>query len=191
MQSNQKDMESIKSITIKAMGVRRMLLMPAATVSVFETFLKDNMHSEVVVVNTNLGMEVYYYAENNYGAFIKETALLYLIKHADTNQLVFQNHLNREEVYQSFCQALMTFAQYPQIFLAYTKKFIHLKEQHKSSKKVIPILNGFFKEVLKTLEMTGRMPHYKKIKNKFQKSDPNKKIIKDLISEILLKQHSN
>ena len=163
-------------------------------VAVFESFLKESIGNEVLVINTNIGMEVYYFSNNDYSTFIRESILLYTLTQIDHKRLQFKNNQNREEVYQSFCQALITFSQYPQIFLAYTKKFIHLKEKNKSSRFVIPILNSFFEEVLKVLSKTGKIPHYEKIKkakNKPHKSDLDKSIIENLISEILLKKHSN
>ncbi len=163
-------------------------------VAIFESFLKESIGNEVLVINTNIGMEVYYFSNNDYSTFIRESILLYTLTQIDHKKLKFKNNQNREEVYQSFCQALITFSQYPQIFLAYAKKFIHLKEKNKSSTFVIPILNSFFEEVLKVLLKTGKIPHYEKIKkakNKAQKPDFDKSIIENLISEILLKKHSN
>lgn len=192
--NNNKEIESIKSVNIIGLGVNRRLLMSSSMVTVFESFLKENIGQEVLVVNTNIGMEVYYYSKNDYSVFIKESVLLYVLTQINREKLKFKNNLNKIEVYKSFCEALLTFSQYPQTFLAYTKKFIHLREKHESSRFVIPILNGFFEEVLMVIEKTGKMPHYKKIqhaKNKSQKSGPDKIIIKNLISEILLKRHSN
>ena len=184
----------IKSVNIRVKGINRRLLMPSSKVGIFESFLLENIGNEVIVVNTNIGMEVYYYSEENYSDFIKETILLYTINRVDTNKLIFRNNLSWEEVYHSFCEALMTFAQYPQLFLAYTKKFIRIKEQHESSRYIIPVLNGFFEEVLAFLSENGNMPHNDKItaaRSKLQKTDPDKKILADLISEILSKKHSN
>ncbi len=192
--SKDKAIESIKSVNIRSIDLKRRLLMSSAMVAVFESFLKQNIGNEVLVVNTNIGMEVYYYSKNDYNVFIRESILLYTLKEIDQSKLKFRNNLNKEEVYQSFCEALMTFAQYPQIFLAYTKKFIHLKRKNKSSKYVIPILNSFFEEVLGFLTKTGKIPHFEKVqkaKNKSQKPDPDRMVIKDLISEILLKKHYN
>ncbi|MBQ4818735.1 hypothetical protein [Aquimarina sp. MMG016] len=186
--------ESIKSVNIRSTDIKRRLLMSSDMVDAFETFLQENISDEVLVVNTNIGMEVYYYSKNNYSDFIKESVLLYTIKNTDHSKLKFTNNQNREAVYQSFCKALMTFAQYPQIFLAYTKKFIHVKQKNKSSMHVIPILNSFFEEVFAFLSKTGKIPHFEKItkaKNKSPKSDPDSLIIQDLISEILLKKHYN
>ncbi|WP_271767309.1 hypothetical protein [Aquimarina algiphila] len=189
-----KDIESIKSVNIRSVGIKRQVLMSSATVEVFESFLKENIGSEVLVVNTNIGIGVYYYSKNDYSTFIRESVLLYTITHIDQKKLKFRNNLNRIDVYQSFCEALIAFSQYPQIFLAYAKKFIYLKEKNKTSTFVIPILTGFFEEVLKVLDETGKIPHYEKIeraKNKLKKSDTDNKVIKELISEILLKKHYN
>ncbi|PKV49394.1 hypothetical protein ATE84_1416 [Aquimarina sp. MAR_2010_214] len=187
-------MESIKSVNIRSIDFRRQLLMSSDMVAVFESFLKENIGNEVLVINTNIGMEVYYFSNNDYSIFIRESILLYTLTQIDRKTLKFKNNQNKEEVCQSFCQALVTFSQYPQIFLAYTKKFIHLKDKNKSSKFVIPILDSFFEKVLKELLKTGKIPHYEKIKkakSKSQKPNPYKNIIENLISEILLKKHSN
>lgn len=163
-------------------------------VAVFESFLKENIKDEVLVVNTNIGMEIYYCSGNDYSTFIKDSILLYTLKNLDHSKLKFRYNLNKEEVYQSFCEALMTFAQYPQLFLAYTKKFIYIKKRNKSSQYLIPVLNGFFEEVLKVLIETNKMPHYEKVKrarNKPSKPDPEKLVIQELIAEILMKTHYN
>ncbi|MEW7288924.1 hypothetical protein [Aquimarina sp. 2304DJ70-9] len=192
--NNNHNIEDVKSVNIRSMDIKRRLLMSPSMVATFESFLKKNISDEVLVVNTNIGMEVYYYSKNDYSTFIRESVLLYTLKQIDQSKLKFRNNLNKEEVYQSFREALMTFAQYPQIFLAYTKKFIHLKRQNESSQYVIPILSLFFEEVLKVLTKTNKIPHYEKVNranNKPQKPDPDKLVIQDLISEILLKKHYN
>ncbi len=192
--NSEENIESIKSINIRSTDIKKRLLMSSSMVTVFESFLKQNIGSEVLVVNTNIGMEIYYYSQSDYSTFIKESVLMYTLKDLNHSKLEFNYNLNREEVYQSFCKALMTFAQYPQIFLAYTKKFIHLKEKNKCSQFVIPILSSFFEEVLKYLAKNEKIPHYEKIikaKRISQKPDTDHRIIQELISEILLKKHRN
>ncbi len=186
--------ESIKSVTIRSIEIKKRLLMSSSKVMIFESFLKENIGNEVLVVNTNIGMEVYYYSKNNYSRFIRESVLLYTIKNVNPLKLKFRDNLTRKEVYQSFCEALITFSQYPQLFLAYAKKFIYLKKEHDSSKFVMPVLDSFFEEVLAFLVETGKIPHYEKVKRakfKSQRLDIDNTIIKDLISEILLKKHYN
>ena len=166
------DIENIKSVTIRSTDIKKRLLMSSAKVVVFESFLKENIGDEVLVVNTNIGMEVYYYSKNNYSKFIRESVLLYTIKSVSPLKLKFCDNLTKEEVYQSFCKALITFSQYPQLFLAYAKKFIYLKKEHNSSKFVMPVLDKRAKAKSKSLKI-------------------NYMVVKELISEILLKKHYN
>ncbi len=189
-----KDIGGIKSVNIRSVDIKRQALMSSSAVQVFESFLKENIGSEVLVVNTNIGIGIYYYSKNDYSTFIRESVLLYTTTYIDQKKLKFRNSLNRRDVYQSFCEALVTFSQYPQTFLAYAKKFIYLKEKNKTSRFVVPILTGFFEEVLKVLDKTGKVPHYEKIervKSKFQKPNTDNKVIKELITQILLKKHHN
>ncbi|WP_103069897.1 hypothetical protein [Aquimarina sediminis] len=189
-----KGIESIKSVNIRSVDIERKLLMSSSMIDIFESFLKETIGKEVLIVNTNLGMEVYYYSKNDYSKFIRESILLYTLTQVDHKKLKFRYNSNRDEVYQSFCDALTTFSRYPQIFLAYAKKFIHIKEKNTSSRFLIPILNEFFEEVLKEIDKTGKIPHYdkiKKVKIKSQKLYVNNTVIRNLISEILLKKRYN
>ncbi|KAA1247470.1 hypothetical protein [Aquimarina sp. RZ0] len=185
--------KDIKSVNIKSTDIKRRLLMSSSTVETFQAFLKENIGNEVLVVNTNIGMEVYYYSANDYSIFIKESVLLYTLKHIDNKKLKFRSYLLREDVYRSFSEAILTFSKYPQIFLAYAKKFIFLTKKNTQSKFVMPILNDFFEETLKLLAKTAKIPHQEKIqtvKKKLEKTN-NNNAISNLISEILLKKHLN
>ncbi|SEL21397.1 hypothetical protein SAMN04487910_2038 [Aquimarina amphilecti] len=186
--------QHIKSVNIRSTDIKRRLLMSSLTVVTFESFLKDSIGDEVLIINTNVGMEIYYHSENDYGNFIKESTLLYTLKHIDNTKLKFRSSVNSDEVKKNFIEAIITFAKYPQMFLAYTKKFIHLRDTNTKSEYVMPILDGFFEDAMGLLAETGKVPHYEKIqkaKNKSQKLDANQKVIYDLISEILLKKHRN
>ncbi|WP_299432525.1 hypothetical protein [uncultured Aquimarina sp.] len=168
--------------------------MSSSTADTFQSFLKDSIGDEVLIINTNVGMEIYYYSSNNYSNFIKESALLYTLKHIDTTKLKFRNSLNSEDVKKNFTEAIITFAQYPQLFLAYAKKFIHLRNNNLRSRYVMPTLNTFFEDTIRLLSENGKVPHFeklKKAKNEPQKSKHNQSAIDDLISEILLKKHRN
>ncbi|MFD2564046.1 hypothetical protein [Aquimarina rubra] len=168
--------------------------MSSTTADTFQSFLKDSIGDEVLIINTNIGMEVYYCSNTDYSNFIKESALLYILKHIDITKLKFRNSVDKEAVQKSFAEAIITFAQYPQLFLAYAKKFLRLRDNNTQSQYVMPILNTFFENTMQLLAETGKFPHYDKIqkaKNKSQKLDSNQKVIDDLISEILLKKHRN
>jgi len=191
---NNLETDSIKSLNIRYVGLKNKQLMDASMVTVFESFLKETIGQEVLVVNTNIGIGVYYCANTNYNMFVRESILLFLISDVDTKRVRYRSNNSKEEVYQSFCEALVGFSQNPQVFLAYAKKFRKIQERNKSSAFVVPILNGFFEEVLEELVNKGTMPHYEKIKRlgyTVPSYGTNQKIIQELIAEILLKKHYN
>ncbi len=182
----------IKSVNIRSINIKRRLLMSPTAVGTLTKYLQDHIGTEILIINTNVGMEIYYYAKNDHSHFIKETALLHTMKLVDASKLRFKNSLSSEEVRKNFTETIITFAQYPQLFLAYAKKFIHLRNNNSQSRYIMPALNSFFEDAMAFLAETGKVPHYDKIqraKNKSQKLDGNQKIICDLISEILLKKH--
>lgn len=184
--------KDIKSVNIRSTNIKRRLLMSPTTVGTLTSYLRDSIGAEILIINTNVGMEIYYYAKNDHSHFIKETTLLHTVQPIDASKLRFKNSLSSEEVRKNFTETIITFAQYPQLFLAYAKKFIHIKNTHQNSKYIMPVLNGFFEDAMAFLAESGKVPHYDKIqkaKNKSQKLDGNQKIIYDLISEILLKKH--
>ncbi|MHA7055949.1 hypothetical protein ACWGOQ_0001920 [Aquimarina sp. M1] len=186
--------EDIKSVNIRSTDLKRRLLMSLTNVDTFQSFLKSSIGDDVLIINTNIGMGIYYYSASNYSNFISESALGYMLQHIDAAKLKFRNSLTKFDVQKSFTEAIITFAQYPQLFLAYAKKFHHLRNRNVQSEYVMPILNTFFEDAIKVLAETGKVPHYDKIQNKtnkYQKSENNQKAIDDLISEILLKKHRN
>ncbi len=188
------NIESIKSVNIRPIDSKRRLLMSSAKVDIYQSFLMESIASEVLIINTNIGMEVYYYSKMDYGKFIKESVLLYTIDEIDVTKLKFRYHLNQQQVYDSFCDALLVFSRYPQIFLAYSKKFIHLKDKNETSKFIVPLLYEYFENILKILAKTGKVPHFDKIeraKKKSLKPCLDSKLIQKLISEVLLKRHRN
>ena len=187
--------ESIKSVQIKSTDLKRYLLMSPSKVKVFQSFLQSSIGNEVIVVNTNLGMEVYYYSTNDYSNFIKESVLLYTLTLSNQERLKFKSCINKKEVYDSFSETLSKFSQYPQFFLAYTKKFIRLQEVNKNSKFIMPVLIDFFEKGMQLLSEKGRIPYYQKdqlIKQKSRESvNDSEKIIKNLVSQVLMKMNSN
>ena len=186
--------EDIRSVNVRSTQIKKSLLMSHEMVHTFQTLLENNIGSEVLVINTNTGMEVYYYANIDYFEVIKKAVSSYLASHVDRAKLRFRNNHCKEEVHKSFCEAFFTFAKYPQLFLAYAKKFKHIRQKNKDSQYILPVLNSFFENSLRILAETGRIPHYQKIRD-YKPSDTTAElddsVIKELISEILLKMRSN
>ncbi len=169
-------LQNLKSVTIKASGFKRKLLLKPNLAKQFLLFLQGVIGNEVVLINTNIGIQVFYYSNKNYSLFIKESMLLYRMKTNQTNQLNFTNQNNGIQVRKQFKNAVYTFSQYPRLFLAYSKKFIKIKKENTKSKIVMSFLSIFFEKTLTgIIQKKGMIPFQNKL---------NFNIIKSLNSEI-------
>ncbi|WP_130284775.1 hypothetical protein [Aquimarina brevivitae] len=167
--------------------------MSASKADDFETFLRESIGTEVLVVNSNMGMEVYYYSFKDCSKFIKDTLLIYTINSLDSSKLRFRSNTNEDEVFKCFEEALSSFSQYPQLFLGYVKKFLYLQQKNADSIYLVPILNEYFEKVYTSLSHKNQLPHLEKIekaRSNITKAK-DKDLIQNLIAEILKKSHYN
>jgi len=158
-----KGAELLKSVTIRFKKRQNRLLISKNSISLFETFLKESIGEEVIVINTNIGLGIYYASEKDCSNIIKQSVILYTLKRNDVNELDFLYDLNLETLKTNFSRALFTFAKYPQLFLAYVKKFAHLRSQNTQSKIVMPQLDNLYELALKELHQQGKLPFAEKI----------------------------
>ena len=192
--SNQKQIVNLKSVNIRSTDIKRKLLMSSGHVSLLQAFLKKTIGEEVVVINTNVGTEIYYTSIKNFSDFIKNSFLLYTLKDIDSKKIKFKHTEDPMAVENNFKNALLTFAKYPQLFLAYTKKFVFLCKKNSSSRIVMPTLNTFFKKTLDILVQTKQLPIDSRIINNYEnvitKTD-TEIIWQNLITEIISEKHIN
>ncbi|WP_010182864.1 hypothetical protein [Aquimarina agarilytica] len=185
--------KNLKSVTIKASGFKRNLIIPPNLAKQFLFFLQENIGNEIILVNTNIGIQIFYYSTKNYSQFIKESMLFYAIKLNQNVRLNFTNQLDGNQVRKQFKNAIYTFSQYPRLFLAYSKKFIQIKKENTQSKIVMPFLNTCFeKTITSIIEKNGMIPFQNELnKNKIKalESEINKKILFNLYDDI--KHHLN
>lgn len=191
---NMSETYNIRSVSVRSRQTKMRLLMPSSMVEMFQQFLKETIENEVVVVNTNISMQIYYYSKNDYSHFIRESVLLYVMKRVGGTELKFQYGNDKQEVFEHFSAAMYSFAKYPQLFLAYSKKILYIKKKYPGSRFIMPVLIDFFEDVLRVLGEANKIPHIDKIKrakNKSQSPETQEDILRRLVSEILLKKHNN
>lgn len=180
-------LQNLKSVTIKDYKFKRRLLLKPYLAKQFLSFLQEFIGNEVILINTNTGIQIFYYSKKNYSQFIKESMLLYCIKVNQNIELKFTNQNNGTEARKQFKNAVYTFSQYPQLFLAYSKKFIKLKNENTKSKIVISFLNIFFEKTLTTISKNkGVIPFQNKLNlNKIKKlnSEVNQKLLYSLFKD--------
>ncbi|WP_010522910.1 hypothetical protein [Aquimarina agarivorans] len=184
---------NLKSVTVKTSGFKKSLLLSPNVSYKFLQFLKDTIGKEVVLINTNIGVQIFYYSAKNYSKFIKESMLLYTIKLNDSIKLKFTFQLTGIHVRKQFKDTVYTFSQYPRLFLAYSKKFLNVKNENKSSKMVMPFLNAFFDKTLASIiKKNGMIPFQNELnitRIKGIKPEINQLLLLKLYKEI--KHHLN
>lgn len=188
------DISHLKSINIRSVEIKKRVLMLTEDVQRFQEHLRGFVNNEVLVVTTNIGIEIYYVSNIDYFSYIKQKTALYLAKNTQNSKLKYRNNNTYEKVRQGFKEAFFTFSKYPQLFLAYVKKLKFVRSQHEHNKIINKALESFLKEAIDHLSKQHVIPHVSKVQNASANSASYKiapEIIKKLIAEILLKEHSN
>jgi len=183
----------LKSVSIRFKKRQKRLLITKDAIPFFETFLKESIGNEVVVINTNIGLGVYYASPKDYSNVIKKSVLVYALKYDNSEELIFLYDLNYDTLKINFSKALFTFANYPQLFLAYVKKFVHLRNQNSKSKIVMPELDNLYEQALKELYQKNKLPFAEKIMSidgKFFKERKDS-ILSILAKKLNTKEHLN
>lgn len=183
----------LKSVSIRFKKRQKKLLITKDKMALFNTFLKESIGNEVVVINTNIGLGVYYASSKDHSSSIKKSVLLYALKHHNLDELTFLYDLNYDTLKINFSNAFFTFAKYPQLFLAYVKKFVHLRNQNVDSKIVMPHLNNLYELAIRELHQKNKLPFTNKIMaidGPFFKKRKDS-ILSSLAKQLYTKEHFN
>ncbi len=181
----------LKSVVIRFKNRQKRLLISKNALNNFDFFLQKNIEGEFVIINSNVGFAVYYASEKNYSELIKQN----ILKHCNNSieELAFLYDLNANSLKANFTQVFITFSKYPQLFLAYVKKFVSLRKRYNSSRIVMPQLSCFYKQALKELQHSGKLPFAKKIialNSNFEKSYSSPLLI-SLAKKMTTQEHIN
>ncbi|GAA3585483.1 hypothetical protein [Snuella lapsa] len=114
----------LKIVNISSKGFKKELIVSSKDVSTLHAFLKRIIKGNLMLVNTNLGLDVYYHANQNYRDLIFSTFLLlvtskgksadhYFVKSLDSEfeikhetQLFFQNLVKNPLLFKSYSNSL-------------------------------------------------------------------------------------
>lgn len=183
--------ELLKSVVIRFKKRRSKLLIPKDELRFVEVFLKKNISDDIVIINTNIGLGIYYAAKKDYSEIIEHCILSH--SNESSEKLIFLKDQNLEGLKVNFTKAFYTFAEYPRLFFSYVKKFIHLRKKYSESALVMPMLNRLYLNAINHLNDQGTLPFVNKIvalDHHFIQSKPNT-ILADLASKIASKEHLN
>lgn len=183
--------ELLKSVVIRFKKRRNKLLIPKSELDFLEVFLKKNISDDIVVINTNIGLGIYYAAEKDHSEIIKHSILSHTKE--DSKHLIFLKDHSFESLKINFTKAFYTFAKYPRLFFSYVKKFIYLRKKYAESKVVMPSLNKLYLKALNHLNDQGNLPFVNKIialDHHFIQSNSNS-ILAELAAKMNAKEHLN
>ena len=183
-------MEStLKSVFISAKNYKKQLIIPHNEVSALHTFLKNTINNEVVIVNTNLGLDIYYLSSSLCGNLIKNSFfLMNSKKHLSADQFRITICDSAEDVKSFTKKSFLQLGRMPLIFTSYTKSMLHqFNENFSDNKRIIAALFVLWQHVLEELckeqQHTQKISHFRGLLQEafIEKNYDN--VFKELIKE--------
>jgi len=128
----------LKSVFISSKSYKKQLLIKHDDVSNLQTFLKNTIKNEVLIINTNLGLDVYYQSSSDCSAIIKNSFLLIIAKrggHAKEYRIFSFNSI--DELRNAIKNSFIRLCTMPLIFKSYSKSMFHQLNKHFSENTTI------------------------------------------------------
>ncbi|WP_298419360.1 hypothetical protein [uncultured Kordia sp.] len=187
---------ALKYLHINEKHHKKQLLISHQQVVTFKNFLAELLRDEVLIINTNLGLEIYYESSYDCTQLIKDTFAIVACKKCKTeDRYRFFSFQNEREIQRFMNASMQKLAGMP-LFKSYTKSMLsQLNQQFESNKKLIGRLLQIWHEV-------SRDTHFKKttstkiqsFKKDFQViyiNNVENDILKELFLEMLEPKHLN
>lgn len=152
----------LRSVVVRFKKRKNRLLIPKSEMDFLEQFLLQNVSTDVVIVNSNLGLSIYYSSLTDKSDIIHQSIKTYCDTAID--ELQFLKDDAYEGLSKNFCNSIKTFANYPRLFFSFAKKFLHLREKYATSQLVMPVLNNLYLETIQILHQEQKLPFAEKLK---------------------------
>ena len=172
------------------------LLISQKQVNMLKKFLTELIRDEVLIINTNLGLEIYYQSSNDCTNIIKEVlAIIISEKYDGDDSFQFVSFQNEDEIQRFIDDSIEQVAETP-LFLSYTKSMLsQLKLQYESNKKLIGKLSDIWNEVTQNLHISNvSIQKIQALQGNFQDiyiKNLKDQVLKKLITEALDRNHVN
>jgi len=116
----------LKIVNISSKNFKKQLLVSSKEVLILYSFLKDLFPGEVMIINTNIGLDVYYYSPLVYDDLIVNTFLLLSTSKGKTFEDFHVKSLNyREEIEVETKRLFEKLFKNPLLFKNYTKSLFN------------------------------------------------------------------
>ena len=186
--------ENLKVFSIRSKTFKRSLLLHPDKLPDFIKGIEKITNNEVFVLNGNIGMEIYYLSPYGIDDAIKVLFGTYASTTLNLSSVVFQNKNSKDASLNHFSATVVMLSKHPQLFLATSKKFIHMVKKSKKD-DLIPLL--LFDVYKKTIVQIGKnlTPYLNKINQLkdfgLDKPSDSEQVIKSLIAKALESQKRN
>jgi hypothetical protein len=146
----------LKSVHISSKKYKISILIAHNEVSTLLNFLESTLQTKFLILNTNLGLEIYYYSNKNLSALITNTLLLITSKKKqDLNDFRIKSFTSEERLLRGMQQTIKKLANTPLSFRCYTQNlFKQINDNYSSKKEIIEELFNIWKLLLSTLSLT-------------------------------------
>ena len=128
----------LKYIVISSKRIKKHLLITHKEVSILHSFIENVTIGEVLIINTNFGVEIYYLSSIDYGALIKNSFLLMTHnKKTSLDEYRIYMYNSKNEIKEEIQKSLLKLSAMPLSFTYYSKNlFNQLKMFHKITNKL-------------------------------------------------------
>ena len=150
---------ALKVVSVYGKGYKKQLLISGTEVTTLTSFLKGVIKNEVLVINTNIGVDVYYYALLDHTNLIVDAFLLLKTCNGQHREEFVIKSLNGQKAIAVETQRFFTkLIKNPLLFKNYSKSLTHqIKKHYKPSSELInELLSLWKKELIKA-------PHYSSV----------------------------
>ncbi|MCH2193365.1 MAG: hypothetical protein MK119_04450 [Kordia sp.] len=187
---------SLKYLHINEKHHKKQLIISHQQVIILKNFLTELVKSEVLVINTNLGLEIYYESMYDCTQIIKDTFAIVACKKCKTeDKYRFYDFQNEQEIQLFMDTAMQKLARMP-LFTSYTKSMLgQLNAQFETNRRLIGRLLEIWHEVSSNIRYKGiNLQKIRDFRNDFQAvyiNNVENDILKELFMEMLEKKHLN
>lgn len=187
---------SLRYLHINEKHHKKQLLISHQQVVTLKNFLTELLRSEVLVINTNLGLEIYYESMYDCTQILKDTFAIVVCKKCNTSERYrFFSFQNTHEIQRFMNASMQKIAGMP-LFVSYTKSTLRqLNLQFESNRKLIGKLLEIWNQVSQNLRFQKvDLPKIQSFRKDFEAiyiNNVENEVLKELIMEVLDKKRIN
>ena len=178
----------LKSVFIASKKHKLSLLISSKEVTALSDFLEITINEKVLILNTNLGIEIYYQSDIDYSNLITHSFLLIASKQGNEPSeyriAPFRTFLElKNEMYQM----LVRLNSMPLAFNCYSKSIIHqLNKNYEKNNQLIVSLFSVWKQILLLINLNEqsnfKLRQFEKTLEEFDEKSSVTAILKELIA---------